>query len=157
MEPDNAIRNDMIRAIFDVFEKMYYLYLEPPAGDGGCYDWQAWIAFSGTRTGRFEARFSGAIATAMVQNSLVLEREEVTDLLREDCLKECVNMICGSFLRLVDPQRIAHLSIPACSRIRGADSPGAGNGGLRLQFEADGMRVAFATELTEQQASRGQQ
>jgi hypothetical protein len=148
-EKNGEIEQKLIKAIFEVFEKMYYLYLEPLAGDERAGDWCAAIDFSGVLHGRFEARFSGGIATAMVENSLVLDREEVTDALREDCLKECVNMICGSFLRLVDPDRIAHLSLPSCGRTAAAiPRPGSRDGGgSRLRFEADGMQVAFVTEI----------
>jgi CheY-specific phosphatase CheX len=145
VEEDGRIEQNLVKAIFDVFEKMYYLYLEPPAGDGGDLKWTASIGFSGVVSGRFEARFSEAIASAMVENSLVLDPSQVTDELREDCLKECVNMICGSFLRLVDSDRIAHLTIPSCVRTPAVQV--AQEGGIRLKFEADGMRVAFRTEI----------
>jgi hypothetical protein len=139
------IEQQLVKAIFDVFEKMYYLYLEPLNGEEIVHAWQASIGFKGILNGRFEALFSEEIATAMVENSLVLDGEEVTDALREDCLKECVNMICGSFLRLVDSDRIAHLSLPSCSKTEPTTSPGTGGkaGEVHLRFEADGMPVAF--------------
>ncbi|NPU84702.1 MAG: hypothetical protein HPY65_09465 [Syntrophaceae bacterium] len=143
------IEQQLIKAIFDVFEKMYYLYLEPLNGEEVTHEWQASIGFKGILNGRFEALFSEEIATAMVENSLVLDGEEVTDALRDDCLKECVNMICGSFLRLVDSDRIAHLSLPSCSKTKTALPPGTGEeaGKILLRFEVDGMPVAFRAEI----------
>lgn len=143
------IEQQLVRAIFDVFEKMYYLYLEPLDGDEVAHEWQASIGFTGVLNGRFEARFSSEIATAMVENSLVLDGEEVTDALREDCLKESVNMICGSFLRLVDSDHITHLTLPSCSKAEKDPPPGAAGdaGRIRLRFEAEGMQVEFRAEI----------
>lgn len=146
-EKSGEIEQKLVRAIFDVFEKMYYLYLEPQVGNDSDRGWRASIGFSGVLDGRFEACFSDAIATAMVGNSLVLNGPEVTDDLREDCLRECVNMISGSFLRLVDSDRIAHLTLPSCSRAAAALPGGQGTETIRLRFEADGMPVAFTAEI----------
>jgi hypothetical protein len=149
-EQHGEIEQKLVKAIFDVFEKMYYLYLEPLDGDESAPEWLASISFTGVLTGRFEALFSEEIAAAMVENSLLLEGDDVTDALREDCLKECVNMICGSFLRLVDSDRIANLTLPSCSRTKTAPPPGAGGeaGEIRLRFEADGMQVLFRAQIS---------
>lgn len=140
----------LVKAIFDVFEKMYYLYLEPLEGEESAPSWQASIGFTGVLNGRFDAWFSGEIATAMVENSLVLEGDDVTDDLREDCLKECVNMICGSFLRLVDSDRIANLTLPSCGRADAAPPPAEGGeaGEIHLRFDADGMQVVFRATIS---------
>ncbi|PKN33667.1 MAG: hypothetical protein CVU61_12540 [Deltaproteobacteria bacterium HGW-Deltaproteobacteria-19] len=149
-EQHGEIEQKLVKAIFDVFEKMYYLYLEPLDGEESAPEWLASISFTGVLTGCFEALFSEEIAAAMVENSLLLEGDDVTDALREDCLKECVNMICGSFLRLVDSDRIAHLTLPSCSRTKTVPPPGAGGeaGEIRLRFEADGMQVLFRAQIS---------
>jgi len=47
-----------------------------------------------------------------VRNMLGLDDEEVTDYLKEDCVREAINMVCGNLLRTYDSSRIFNLSIP---------------------------------------------
>jgi hypothetical protein len=53
------------------------------------------------------------IAEAMVQNMLNLEGEEITETMMADCVKEAINMICGNFVRRLDPERCFSSRSPA--------------------------------------------
>jgi len=55
---------------------------------------------------------SEGLASLMVRNMLGLDDEEVTDYLKEDCVREAINMVCGNLLRTYDSSRIFNLSIP---------------------------------------------
>ena len=48
----------------------------------------------------------------MAKNMLSLEEGDITDQVIADCLKESINMVCGSFVSKVDPEHVFHLSIP---------------------------------------------
>jgi hypothetical protein len=56
-----------------------------------------------------------------------------------DCVKESINMICGSFLRKIDPVHGSRMSIPTCEVVAGGIDRRTGKG-------ESGIRLAFATE-----------
>jgi hypothetical protein len=64
------------QAIFDVLRKCTTCTWNRWTVTKVAHEWQASIGFTGVLNGRFEARFSSEIATAMVENSLVLDGDK---------------------------------------------------------------------------------
>lgn len=135
-----TIQEMLTRAIFEVFEKMYYIFSEPLRGDGGTYQMKSTIDFNGFAHGRIEIFLSRRIAETMVQNMLNLRREAIDLPIMADCVKESLNMICGNFLRRLDPERGFDLSIPVFEIIpdRCGNGPEAADHQMDLTFSTDG-------------------
>jgi CheY-specific phosphatase CheX len=112
MENMQKIKKTLMTSIFEVFEKMFYVFLEPFENNVWNHHSMVSIHFSGPMTGGLTACFSQELADAMVMNMLNIEESEITGKLREDCLKESVNMICGNFLRNIDSSKVFDLSLP---------------------------------------------
>lgn len=106
------IRQALTSSIFEVFERMFYVFLEPADRLDGEYDYLAGINFSGPLRGELTALFSLSLAEVMLKNMLNVGKDEINDQLMEDCLKESLNMICGNFLSKYDSGQVFDLSIP---------------------------------------------
>jgi len=99
-------------SIFEVFEKMFYIFLEPLDEESIGYDMEAGIRFDGCLKGEIRILLSKDMAENMIQNMLGLEKDEITSQIIEDCTKEAANMICGNFLGKYDSTKVFNLSIP---------------------------------------------
>jgi len=108
-------------SIFEVFEKMYFIFLEPGEFEYRAYTMGAFIDFGGSVRGRLKFLFSRQIATAMVQNMLNLEESEITGQEIEDCLKETANMVCGNVLTKLDAIQRFELHMPEFFKIADSD------------------------------------
>lgn len=108
-------------SIFEVFEKMYFISLEPGEFEYPAYAMGAFIDFGGSVRGRLKFLFSRQIATAMVQNMLNLEENEITGQEIEDCLKETANMVCGNLLTKLDANQRFELHMPEFFKIADSD------------------------------------
>ena len=75
------------------------------------------INFSGSVNGEIQIFLNRAIAETMVKNMLNLHQDEIDLPIMADCVKESLNMICGNFLRKLDPERVFDLSIPTFEMI----------------------------------------
>ena len=106
------IKEMLTTAIFEVFEKMFYVFSEPLQSDAEDYQMKSTINFNGPVSGEIQILLNKAIAETMVKNMLGLEEEAISQPVIADCVKESINMICGNFLRKLDPDRVFHLSIP---------------------------------------------
>ncbi|MBN2860511.1 MAG: chemotaxis protein CheX, partial [Sphaerochaetaceae bacterium] len=102
----------METSIFEVFEKMFYVFLEPDGVECPDYDAEALVSFSGSMNGKMSLMLSEKVTKVMVKNMLNLEEEDITDREVEDCSKEAVNMACGNFLAKLDDTERFDLSIP---------------------------------------------
>ncbi|PKN75521.1 MAG: hypothetical protein CVU52_06040 [Deltaproteobacteria bacterium HGW-Deltaproteobacteria-10] len=111
MENTKKIQDLLMNAIFEVFEKMFFVFLEPLDEDVK-YDMIASINFTGSIKGDINVFFTHNMASAMVQNMLGVDEDGVTPQLIEDCAKEAVNMIGGNFLQKYDSSKVFDLSIP---------------------------------------------
>ena len=111
------IKEMLTTATFEVFERMFYVFSEPLQSDGEDYQMKSTINFNGPVSGEIQILLSKAIAETMVKNMLGLEEEEISQPVIADCVKESINMICGNFLRKLDPDRVFHLSIPTFEMI----------------------------------------
>lgn len=135
----------LMNSIFEVFEKMFFVFLEPLDEDVQ-FDMITSIHFSGPMQGEIKAYLSGGIAGIMVQNMLGLEPNEVTEKTMEDCAKEALNMIAGSFLNKLDPKKVFDLSIPAYNKTSGKFSKNP-DLTLSLVFDSDDYRMGITLNI----------
>jgi CheY-specific phosphatase CheX len=135
----------LMNSIFEVFEKMFFVFLEPLDEDVR-YDMITSIHFSGPMQGEIKAYLSGGIAGIMVQNMLGLEPGEVTEKTMEDCAKEALNMIAGSFLNKLEPKKVFDLSIPAYNKTAGNFSKNP-DLTLSLVFDSDDYRMGITLNV----------
>jgi len=133
----------LTRAIFEVFERMYYIFSEPLKGNGGNYQMKSTINFSGSANGSIQLFLSRGIAEAMVKNMLNLPQDEIDLPIMADCVKESLNMICGNFVRKLDPAKVFDLSLPTFEMISNdADKgPEVMDHQVSLTFVADAGNV----------------
>ena len=154
---DTKIEEMLIEAIFEVFEKMFYLSLEPLNADHkGCDiaaiigldgsvrgedDIAVTINFDGSVRGEGQISLSGGLTEMMAQNMLSLDACEITEKDIEDCSKEAANMIWGNFLRKFNADEAFNLSIPIFRRNPGAipcQGPDLQDPMIRLNFVSNG-------------------
>lgn len=135
-------------SIFEVFEKMFFLFIEPLDDEGGEYDMEAAIRFEGSMSGEIRILLSTDIVKTMIQNMLGLEEDEITTQKMEDCSKEAVNVICGNFLGKLNSTKVFNLSMPTfkpeCPELS------AGENACRMDFDSDGGKVGVVTTLSDQ-------
>jgi len=140
-------------SIFEVFEKMFYIFLEPESGQCPGYDMESVIGFSGSINGEVRLLFSEKITKVMVQNMLNLEEGDITDIEMDDCAKEAVNMICGNFLVKLDERERFDLTIPVFMKPPESD-PYQDSEVIRLDFISDdggvGMVMGLSQGVSEQ-------
>ena len=117
MESMETMKRMMEISIFEVFEKMFFIFLEHSSDGNNHYDYEASITFSGTVRGEIRLFVSHRVARAMVVNMLGIEEGEITEKDIEDCSKEAVNMICGNLLgKLNNHEETFELAIPLYHR-----------------------------------------
>ena len=140
--------NEAMRAaIFDVFERMFYVFLEPLHDEYSDYAMGSSIKFDGALHGELMILVSEELAKTMVQNLLGLQSEEITEQDIEDCVKEAANMICGNFLSNLDQTKVFDLSIPLFIRLPGGFREG--NRACRLSFDSENGMFGATLSLTE--------
>jgi CheY-specific phosphatase CheX len=135
-----TIQEMLTRATFEVLEKMYYIFSEPLKNSGGNYQMKSTINFSGSANGGIQIFLSRGIAETMAKNMLNLQQDEIDLPIMADCVKESLNMICGNFVRKLDPERVFDLSLPTFEMIP-ADcdqGPEAKDHQVDLTFVTDG-------------------
>jgi len=134
-------------SISEVFEKMFYIFLEPSDDENDGYDMEAVIGFEGPVRGEIRMLISRNIVKKMVLNMLNLKEDEVTRHNIEDCSKEAVNMIAGNLFGKLDGSKKFHLSIPTfkaeCSGLS------SGKDTCRMDFDSDSGNVGVAVTLSE--------
>lgn len=139
------IQETMMTSIFNVFEKMFFVFLEPLDEDIQ-YDMVTSIKFTGVMKGEIKAYLSRGIVDIMAQNMLSIEPSEITDQTIEDCAKESINMIAGSFLNKLEPSQVFDLSIPDFEKRTGQfvkDSKAT----LSLSFDSDEQFMGVTLNL----------
>jgi len=138
-------------SIFEVFEKMFYVFLEPVEKTHWDHQVVVSIRFTGPMNGIIAAYFSKGLSDVMVQNMLNLDEGEVSEKLREDCLKESVNMICGNFLRSFDSSKVFDLSLPVCEtagKQKGEGPTGEPGQSLLLDFASGSGMLGIACTVS---------
>ena len=132
-------------SIFEVFEKMFYVFLEHLDGECGEYDMEAAIRFEGFMSGEIRILLSMDIVKAMIHNMLGLNEDEITIQSMEDCSKEAVNMICGNFLSKFDGTEVVNLSTPIFKEQTG-DLKLTENA-CKMDFDSDGGKVGLIIKV----------
>jgi hypothetical protein len=146
----STVKKALTAAIFEAFEKMFYIFLEPAPENGFVYEIEASVQFEGAFGGQMKMFFSRKLAVAMVVNLLNRQSDGVANEDLEDCAREAVNVICGSFLTKLENRRAFRLSVPECRcgtvnihRNRVEDHE------YWLDFDADGERLGVLVDLFE--------
>jgi len=138
---------EMMRlSIFEVFEKMFFIFLEPSDIDNNKYDMEAAIRFNGTIDGEVKVLLSSAVVKTMVQNMLDLGENEIGAQDMEDCSKEAVNMISGNFLGKLDSTKVFHLSIPTFNP--GCSEMSLEENVCRMDFDSNDGKVGVIVEVS---------
>ncbi|MCX7982168.1 MAG: chemotaxis protein CheX [Syntrophales bacterium] len=133
------VKNSFRRSIFEVMEKMYFVFLEPTSDTSNGESLRgAEVNFSGPWEGKITVLFSPELIHLMINNLFGLEEGDMDEKIKEDTIKECVNMIAGSFLRHFEPERAMHLSIPSYLGLKYAKPP---QGEVSLAMDADRGRM----------------
>jgi CheY-specific phosphatase CheX len=129
----------LTNAIFEVFEKMFFIFAEPIRDFGADYQLRANLHFSGPMKGMMRLSMNAGLAKLMATNMLNLQNAELTTLMISDCVKESLNMICGNFVRRVDPEHVFQLSIPALDLLsaRCGDMDTQSGPALRVTFDTE--------------------
>jgi len=131
-----------MNATFEVFEKMFFIFLEPLETTNSPYDHISYIDFNGKVTGGLSIMLSQGMAEMMAQNMLGCEKSEITGQVLTDCAKEAANMVCGNFLRKMDQDDIFTLGLPQyAAKGQGEEKdmiPPADTDHITLSFEAEG-------------------
>ncbi|MBW1718862.1 MAG: chemotaxis protein CheX [Deltaproteobacteria bacterium] len=140
------IRETMTPSIFEVFEKMFYVFLEPLDIRYDEYGMEAAISFEGTISGDVRILFSREIVRAMVQNMLGLEGDEIAVQDMEDCSKEAVNMVCGNFLSRFDSTKVFNLSAPTFKESQ-PECFESGEDICRMDFDSDNGKVGVVVKI----------
>ncbi|HET6461666.1 MAG TPA: chemotaxis protein CheX [Syntrophales bacterium] len=135
----------MMAAIFDVVEKMFYVFLEPVADEYSDYAMEAAVQFKGDVKGEISILVSEALAENMVRNFLGLAQGQMTRDDVEDCMKEVANMVCGNFLGRLDRTKVFDLSMPSFSRSPRKNI--ADGHSFRLFFDSDGESFGAVLRL----------
>jgi CheY-specific phosphatase CheX len=170
MEDTQIIRKILTTSIFDVFEKMFFIFLEISRMGKRQYDLVTAIRFSGPIEGEIRLCLSDSLALVMVQNMLSMRQCDVTREMKEDCAKEAANMIGGVFLRTLDNSKIFQLTVPVCLPITSAvqqDIPGpdleqwlnveSENGYLGIVVSLKDYGITFGKDQNQLPHSRGRE
>jgi len=149
MENTKKIQTMLMNAIFEVFEKMFFVFFEPLDEDVK-YDMISSIKFTGQVSGEIKIFFSTGLLETMVQNMLSVNQKDVTENMMEDCAKEAVNMIGGNFLHKLDSSKVFELSIPMFVKNTGVFMPQVQNQSetawnLAFESERNFMAVSVTT------------
>ena len=132
------IRQKLMESIFEVFERMLFVFLELADEPGTAFDLAASIRFDSDKTnGVCRLMVGRDLACVMAQNLMGPGDEELNDQTIEDCLKEALNMVSGNFLSKYDRGRVFNLSIPELvGGSTASDMPG-GDAEYKLDFDSD--------------------
>jgi len=140
------MKETMRAAIFDVFERMFYVFLEPLHDEYSDYATGSSIKFGGALNGELIILVSEELAKTMVQNLLGVEKADIKEQDIEDCVKEAANMICGNFLGKLDQTKVFDLGIPSFSQ-RPAGSMQENNA-CSLYFDSENGRFGATVLLS---------
>ncbi len=149
MEATQKIRKILTTSTFDVFEKMFFIFLEVSKTGWRQCDLVTSIHFSGPFEGEIQLGFSDSLVLAMVENMLSVDQQDVTRTMREDCAKEAVNMIGGQFLRTLDSTKIFNMAVPVCLPDTSEAQQGTPGQGLEqcLSFESEQGHLSIRARL----------
>jgi len=143
------IRQILMNAIFEVFEKMFFVFLEPVENTNNPCDYTSRIDFAGNAKGGLSIMFSRGMAETMVHNMLGYERDAITDQIIADCVKEAANMVCGNFLHKISQDDTFTLGLPQYAKGQGKpeDLPAGDHITLSFESEEETLQLIFWKQL----------
>ncbi|MBN1828936.1 MAG: chemotaxis protein CheX [Deltaproteobacteria bacterium] len=152
---EHTMREKVKNSTSEVFEKMFYLYIEENEETVQPFVIASSIRFAGPWAGSVTMQFTDDLIQAMVRNMLGIEDGAVGQQERADCAREAVNMVCGNFLANLEGTDHFDLGIPQI--VPQPDERSALTATERLFFKTDGgcLRVilAYPVDLWEDFAS----
>lgn len=115
---DEALREVVFETFSEVFETMFFTFLEPleqapgkeSLGSGRFV--KATISYSGGCNGSFSFYFPWGLGRNITENFLGVDEDEVIDEQVRDTAAETANMAIGGLLGRLDPEGRALLAIP---------------------------------------------
>ncbi len=145
------IRQKLMESIFEVFERMLFVFLEPLDESGSISGPEASIHFdSDNITGTCRLMVDQSLATIMAQNLMGDGCGELDKQCVGDCVKEALNMISGNFLSKYDRSRVFNLSIPELSdgAMVGTASQVLTESDYQLYFDSDYGKVSMSMSMS---------
>ena len=139
------IREILKESIFEVFEKMFFIFLEPGARVL-VHDYETSIGFDGPRRGSIRILLSLPVAKLMVRNMLGISDEKEIERHVEDCAKEAANMVCGNFLVNLDASKKFTMSLPAFS-VKPRQQPVVSAGVHAFDFDCEAGKMGIVLTL----------
>ncbi|MEW6595581.1 MAG: chemotaxis protein CheX [Thermodesulfobacteriota bacterium] len=125
---DTKLRQIIYETLSEVFETMYFTFLEPlfetpaqeelAAADGY---YEASITFQGGKSGCLRFYLPQSLARGITVNFLGVDEVDVNEAQILDTVKETANMAVGSLLGRIDPDGTMKLGLPQ-SRVASAFS-----------------------------------
>lgn len=152
---DDPLRPAAAQAVSNVFETMFFVFLEPldpegeervpPTADA---QWlQCTLGFRGPVQGRLRLGLPYALACELATNFLGLETE-ASEAQAVDMVQELSNMVCGNLFSIYDKRQVTVLDLPSAVLLRG--DPGRAEPrppeSLRLDFRAENHRIRLEIE-----------
>jgi CheY-specific phosphatase CheX len=139
------IREILRESIFEVFEKMFFIFLEP-GGRVMVHDYETSIGFDGPHRGSISILFARPVARLMVRNMLGISDEKEIARHVEDCVKEAANMVCGNFLVNLDASKKFTMSLPAFS-VKPGQPPAVSEGVHAFDFDCEAGKMGVILTL----------
>jgi CheY-specific phosphatase CheX len=149
-----------VQAIGNVFETMFFVFLEPLDPDTEAWRagmaaagplWlQCRIGFAGRINGRLGLLMPLTLARELATNFLGLE-SEASETQAEDMVQELTNMVCGNLFSLFDRQGVYQLTMPRAERVAEASShfTGRSSGLPPMDFLAEDRLIRLEIETGE--------
>ncbi len=142
------IREILKESIFEVFEKMFFIFLEP-GGRVLVHDYETSIGFDGPRRGKIRILLGLPVARLMVRNMLGITDEKEIGRHLEDCVREAANMVCGNFLVNLDASKKFTMSLPSFSAKPGP-APAVLEGVHAYDFDCEAGKMAVILTIEDQ-------
>lgn len=163
----DAMRNAALSAVLNIFETMFFTFLEPVEGNPlspeilpepeketglipqpqGPWFLKSEIHFSGAQTGQLQLVLPYDLGETLAMNFLGFE-EEVSESQVLDMACELTNMICGNLFSVFDKTAVYTLGAPSIQKLSFPDeAPPAKPSDLVLYFSADGQPITLQIQF----------
>ncbi len=139
------IREILKESIFEVFERMFFIFLEP-GGRVMVHDYETRIGFEGPYRGTLRILFARPVARLMVRNMLGITDEKEVERHVEDCVKEAANMVCGNFLVNLDASKQFTMSLPGFSA-RPSQPPAVSESIHAFDFDCEAGKMGVVLQM----------
>jgi hypothetical protein len=129
------------KAIFEVFERMFFIFPEEP--DDPLPAVALWrkiaIMMAGTENLTLTCFFPYRLGVRLTENYLGMGADEVTEQLIEETIKEAVNVVAGNFLAYAGRENVLGLPVMA--------PPGAGDDPIQLTRNPGTLALMMEEDL----------